>query len=140
MEHLLPFMINHWGLCIALVAVLVLILMIEQGVQLGGAAAISPPTAVNLMNHDHAVVIDIRNTDTYRSGHIIDAHNLTIEEINNKPQKIDKFKHKHLIIVCANGQESAKIAATLKKKGFDQVVSLKGGIAAWEITELPLTK
>src|SRR4051812_38349012 len=94
LQNLLPFVMNHWILSLALVVVLVLIFLVEQGTQLGGAQAISPQAAVNLINHDNAVVIDLRNADAYRNGHIIDSQNWSLEDIKNKSQKVQKWKNK----------------------------------------------
>ena len=45
-----------------------------------------------------------------------------------------------VVVVCRSGNASAGAAKTLKKAGFEQVYWLEGGIAAWQMAELPLVK
>jgi len=43
-------------------------------------------------------------------------------------------------VVCARGNRSAAAAAQLRKLGFAEVLSLRGGIAAWQQANMPLEK
>lgn len=45
-----------------------------------------------------------------------------------------------VVVVCRSGTTSAGAAKTLKKAGFEQVYWLEGGVAAWQMAELPLIK
>lgn len=47
------------------------------------------------------------------------------------PRELDRTKP--LIVYCAHGIRSLHAALALKQLGFEQVRSLSGGIAAWEI-------
>jgi rhodanese-related sulfurtransferase len=100
---------------------------------------ITATQAVQLINRQNAAIIDIRATDSFRKGHIIDAVSLTSKEIMDGSKKIEKFKNKPVIIVCNAGIESQKIAALLLKQGYN-AFSLSGGIRAWSEAELPLVK
>jgi len=39
----------------------------------GGAANLSPTEAVNLINRNHALVLDVREATEFSTGHIVDA-------------------------------------------------------------------
>ena len=137
--HLLgQFIINHWVLWLALVVVLLLIFINEKLAQTKRAKELSPQTAVNLINNDNAVVIDLRDTDTFRKGHIIDSIRATADDFNQ--QRMDKYKEKPLILVCARGLQSGSLAAKLRGQGFSQPMVLAGGIDAWKAADLPLIK
>lgn len=138
MEHLGQFITNHWGLWLALVVILLLVFINELLTQRKKAKEISPQLAVNLINHENAVVVDLRETDAFRKGHIIDAVRATPDDFTQ--QRMDKYKAKTLILVCARGLQSAQLAAKLQTEGFSKSMVLAGGIAAWQTAELPLVK
>src|SRR5262245_52865240 len=107
MGHLGQFITNHWGLWLALVIVLVFIFINELLMQRKKAKEISPKAAVNLINNDNAVVIDLREADVFRKGHIIDAIKATPDDFTQ--QRMDKYKTKPIILVCARGLQSAQL-------------------------------
>lgn len=84
------------------------------------------------------MVIDLRDPETFRKGHIIDAIRANPEDFEE--QRMEKYKAKPLILVCARGLQSAQLAAKLREKGFTQPLVLAGGIAAWQAAELPTIK
>ena len=90
------------------------------------------------MNHDNAIVIDLRDADAFRTGHIIDSIHSTSDAFTEK--RMDKYKTKPLIFVCAKGLQSAALAAKLRGLGFTKPMVLAGGMAAWQTAGLPLTK
>ncbi|KTD32957.1 rhodanese-related sulfurtransferase [Legionella nautarum] len=138
MGHLGQFITNHWGLWLALVVILLLIFINELLTQRKRAKEISPQAAVNLINHEDAMVVDLREVDAFRKGHIIDAVRATPDDFAQ--QRMDKYKAKTLILVCARGLQSAQLAAKLQAEGFSKSMVLAGGIAAWQTAELPLVK
>ncbi|HHF7344773.1 TPA: rhodanese-like domain-containing protein [Legionella feeleii] len=138
MEQLGQFIVNHWGLWLALVIVLLIIFINELQTQKKRAKELSPQAAVNLINHENAVVIDLREAEVFRNGHILDAIRATADDFNE--QRMDKYKTKPLIIVCARGLQSSQLATKLREKGFTQPMALAGGMAAWQTAELPVVK
>ncbi|STX43548.1 Rhodanese sulfurtransferase like protein [Legionella donaldsonii] len=138
MEQLGQFVVNHWGLWLALVIVLLIIFINELQTQKKRAKELSPQAAVNLINHENAVVIDLREAEVFRNGHILDAIRATADDFNE--QRMDKYKTKPLILVCARGLQSSQLATKLREKGFTQPMALAGGMAAWQTAELPVVK
>jgi rhodanese-related sulfurtransferase len=53
---------------------------------------------------------------------------------------IDKKKNKVLLTVCDNGSLSGKAASLLRKAGYENVFSLRGGLGTWRAENLPLVK
>ncbi len=138
MEHMAQFITNHWQLWLALVILLAAIFIQELLTQKKRAKELSTAAAVQSINHDNAVVIDLRDADAFRAGHIIDAVNATADAFTE--QRMDKYKNKSLIFVCPRGLQSAALAAKLRAAGFTKPMVLAGGIAAWQTAGLPLTK
>jgi rhodanese-related sulfurtransferase len=135
LEH---FIIHHWTLWLALLVVLLLIFINEQLAQKKRAKELSPQAAINLINHENAVVVDLRDPEAFRSGHIIDSIRATAEDFSQ--QHMDKYKTKALILVSAQGLQLSPLVAKLKEQGFSQPMVLAGGIAAWQAANLPLIK
>ncbi|CEK09826.1 rhodanese-like domain-containing protein [Legionella hackeliae] len=138
MGQLGQFIVNHWPLWLALIIILLLIFINEAHAQKKRAKELSPQAAVDLINHKDAVIIDLRDAETFRKGHIIDAIRASSEDFDE--QRMDKYKEKTMILVCARGLQSAQLAANLREKGFSEPLVLAGGIAAWQAAELPVVK
>lgn len=138
MAQLEQFIVHHWLLCLALLVVLLLIFLNELWEQKKRAKELSPQAAINFINHENALVIDLRDANAYRSGHIINAIRATSEDFNE--HRLDKYKSKPLILICAKGLQSAALAGKLRAQGFAQPMVLAGGIAAWQMADLPLVK
>jgi rhodanese-related sulfurtransferase len=138
MGQLGHFIINHWGLWLALLVVLLLIFFNELLMQKNRAKELSPQAAINLINHENAIIVDLRDPEAFRSGHIIAAIRATAEDFSQ--QRMDKYKTKPLILVCARGLQSSQLVAKLKEQGFTNPMVLAGGMAAWQAAELPLIK
>ncbi|MBI2786343.1 MAG: rhodanese-like domain-containing protein [Legionella longbeachae] len=137
MEHLGQFIINHWQLWLALIVVLLLTFINELASQKKKAKELSPQAAVDLMNNENAIIIDLRDKELFKQGHIIDSINVKNEDFEQ--QKMDKYKNKPIILVCARGLQASSLANKLRTQGYQPLV-LKGGIAAWQNADLPLIK
>ena len=136
--QLIPFITHHWALCLALLATLALISMNEYLAQRKRAKELSTGDAVHMMNHEQAVVFDLRDADAYRAGHIIDAIHASADDFSQK--RMEKYKNKPLIFVCARGLQSSALAAKLRVAGFEKPLVLAGGFAAWTEASLPVVK
>lgn len=137
MEHLGEFIANHWILWSIFGFILVLIIITEALTQKGKAKALSPQMAVDKINNDNAVVIDIRDPEAYKNGHIIDS--VLIKSEDFETAKMNKYKNKLLILVCAKGISSKTAAAKLSAQGF-QSLTLEGGIEGWLAAGFPVVK
>ena len=101
---------------------------------------VGPAEAVLLINRRDAVVLDVRDTAEYKSGHITNARNVPEGELDARAKELEKVKTKPIIVSCGRGNRSAAIASKLRKLGFAEVVSLRGGLAAWQQANMPLEK
>ncbi|NBI12184.1 rhodanese-like domain-containing protein [[Haemophilus] felis] len=102
---------------------------------------VTNPQATSLINNQDAVLLDIRSPDDFKQGHIVNSINILPAEIKKQNLgKIEQFKDKPVIVVCASGISATASAELLTKQGFNQVYTLKEGIAAWRAANLPLVK
>lgn len=137
MDQLGQFIINHWQLWLLFLGVLFLTFFNELITQKKKAKELSPQAAVDLINNEHAVVMDLRDKEVFKKGHIIDSINVKEEDFEQK--KMDKYKNKAIILVCARGIQAPTLAAKIKTQGYQPLI-LGGGIAAWQNADLPLVK
>lgn len=101
---------------------------------------VGPVEAVQLINRRDAIVIDVRNAADYKSGHITNARHVPEGDIDARLKELEKVKAKPIIVTCARGASSGKVAARLRKLGFGEVFSLHGGLNAWQQANMPLEK
>lgn len=132
------FIINHWELWLALLVVLLLIFISEKLAQKNRAKELSPQALVALLNNDEAVVLDTRDQESFRNGHIINAIRVNADDF--ALPKMNAYKDKAFVLVCARGQQTPALAQKLRAQGFANPMVLAGGISAWQAADLPLVK
>ncbi|MDB5772288.1 MAG: rhodanese-like protein [Burkholderia sp.] len=96
--------------------------------------------ATQMINQGKTIVLDVREPAQFAAGHLRDAKNIPLKELPNRISELDKFKSKSVIVMCQQGMQSARATTQLKKAGFNEVVSLNGGLAAWQAQGLPVAK
>ena len=106
----------------------------------GGAGSVNPAEAVQLMNREKAVVVDVCEAKEFEAGHILGAKNLPAAELEAKLPQAVKNKATPVILVCASGMRSNRALAVAKKLGYENARSLSGGMGAWRAASLPVEK
>jgi rhodanese-related sulfurtransferase len=96
--------------------------------------------ATQLINQGKVAIVDVRDASEFATGHIRDSKNIPLNEIPQRLGELEKFKSKTVIVLCQSGVRSSKAAAQFKKAGFNEVVCLNGGLAAWLAQGLPVIK
>jgi rhodanese-related sulfurtransferase len=111
--------------------------LVRRGV---GGPAIGTLQATMLMNQKDSLVLDVGDPAEYAQGHILNARNIPLAELDTRVKEIERFKDKPVIVSCATGTRSGSAAGVLRKHGFTQVSNLAGGVAAWRQAGLPTEK
>ena len=135
-EQIIEFSGNHMLLVTALT---IAILLLIQNLMAGNKGNITPVQATEMINHDEAVVIDVRPAADYAKGHIINAINIPASNLQTQKKQMEKYKKKKIIMSCRSGAQSAAACKQLGKQGFENVYNLKGGILNWQSENLPVT-
>lgn len=137
MAQLIEFIGNHFVLVAAFAGILVaLVITLVQG---GGAAAVSPQRAVLILNQENAIPVDLRPNAEFKAGHIINAVNVSMQDIAAGAAKLEKFKAQPLLVYCEAGAQAGNAVKTLRKLGYGKVHCLQGGLAAWRGEHLPVS-
>jgi len=130
------FLIDNWHLiAIALASGVMLMLPALKG---AGQGTLTPALAVQLMNHEKAVVVD--EPAEYANGHVVGAKNIPLGQLEGKLTGAVKNKTVPLILVCLSGARSSRAVAIAKKLGYEQAQSLAGGMGAWRSANLPVER
>lgn len=140
MEQLTEFVTNHPYLWMAFFTLLALLVYSELTRKGRGHNDIGPMDATRLINHQNAVLLDIRDAKEHSEGSIVNSIHIPLSELDSQLARLDKYKEKTVIAYCKSGQRSATACARLHKNGFAKVYNLKGGIMAWQRDNLPLVK
>lgn len=139
-EQLIEFFTNHWMLTLALLTILGLFVANELRQRISGVGQVGPTQAIQMLNHDNAVFLDVRSDSEFGNGHLANARHIPLDALKDRAREIDKLKSKPVITYCRNGQRSNRASSILKSLGFEQVYNLAGGITAWENAGLPTRK
>ena len=105
-----------------------------------GGPWVNTTQAIELINRQDALVLDVRDAGDYGAGHILGAKNLPLARIEEGAGEIGRKKERPLIVYDDGGERAARAAAELKKLGFTQVANLSGGLGAWRQAGLPVEK
>jgi rhodanese-related sulfurtransferase len=134
MALFLEFLAQQWLLVGALAAVALMLFMHEAR---KSGPSLSPQQAINLINSQQGVFLDLRDAADYKQGHIVDAVHVTSAKLANSMPELEKYKSNPIVLVCKMGQQSAAAGKQLKANGFDKVYKMTGGMMEWANLKLP---
>ena len=141
MQEIMQFVGRHPVLSIAWIALLVAVLFTTFKGLMSKVKVITRGEATRLINKEDAVVVDLRQRDDFRKGHIAGSITLLPAEVKaNTVGELDKHKNKPVIVTDGSGMQAQESANALIKAGFEQVYVLKEGIAGWSGENLPLVR
>jgi rhodanese-related sulfurtransferase len=139
MDRFLEYITHHpWYAGGAAVAAL-LVIVYELRTRNENVSAISPQDVVRLMNQG-ALVIDLRPTEAFATGHVAGARQMSGEQILKAGDTLKKQKEKVVVVYDDSGSLGAAAVRQLAAQGFTKAFNLRGGITAWRAENLPLSK
>jgi rhodanese-related sulfurtransferase len=134
----MDFVINNWTLiAVAFVSGALLLWPVVQGT---AARGLSTANAVQLINREKAVVVDVSETEEFAQGHIGGARNVPLNQLEQRLPEVARNKALPVLLVCPNGMRANRALATAKKLGYDKAQVLAGGLRAWKDANLPIEK
>lgn len=130
---------NIWLIVLAAISGFMLIFPALRS-RISGSEEVDATGAVQLINHDNAIVLDVREANEFSAGHIANAKHIPVGQLANSLKTLEKFKEQAIVVNCRSGARSASACSILRKNGFTKVYNLKGGITAWQQANLPTVK
>lgn len=132
------FFVENWYLIVlALISGAMLIVPALQG---GAGGGLSTAEAVQLINHERAVVIDVCGVAEFAAGHVGGAKNVPLGDLESRLTAVVKNKTLPLVMVCARGSRAKSAVAIAQKLGYAKAQVLAGGLKAWKDAGLPIEK
>ncbi|HET8553010.1 MAG TPA: rhodanese-like domain-containing protein [Gammaproteobacteria bacterium] len=139
MDQIVPFIQRHPYLILAAGALIVALIVDELVRRVQGKNDVGPNDAIRLINQG-AVVIDLRGADQYKQGHIGEARNVPMAELDAQLDKLGRKGDQGVLAYSADGKEGAQAIKRLAAGGVEKAFNLKGGFAAWTRENLPVVK
>ena len=109
------------------------------GRRLSGVQEVGTLEATQLINHQNAIVLDVREDSEFYAGHVPHSVHVPLGQLA-KHAELEKYKNRPVIAICRSGMRSGRACGVLRKNGFEQVYNLAGGITAWERANMPMEK
>jgi rhodanese-related sulfurtransferase len=134
------FSANHTLLVGAFVALLVAVFINEFKHASQNFSKLTPAGAIQLINNEDVVLLDVRESTETAGGKIAKAIQIPVGSVSQRVAELDKHKNKHVIVYCKTGQRSGLACRELIKAGFEKVHNLGGGMLAWQEAHLPVSR
>ncbi len=83
------------------------------------------------------LLLDVRQPEEYREGHISGAKLIPLPELNRRMKEL--ARNREIICVCASGSRSQSASRQLIAEGYT-VTNLRGGMNGWQRAGLPIKK
>ena len=134
MALFLEFLTQQWILAAALSVVIIMLFMHETR---KSGPSLSPQKAINMVNAEQGVFLDLRDAADYKQGHIVDAVHIPSARLAERMAELEKYRNKPIILVCKMGQQASAAGKQLKANNFEQVYKMTGGMMEWSNLQLP---
>lgn len=88
-------------------------------------------------NGKRPLIIDVRQPDEYRTGHISGAKLIPLNKLSTRLKELPQ--NREIVCVCASGNRSGSATRMLLKAGLN-AVNMQGGMNSWRRANLPVKK
>jgi len=86
--------------------------------------------SISKMDHE-LVLLDVRTQAEYDSGHILNAINISHEQILEDPELLAVYKDSQMAVFCRSGVRAGKVIQLLESIGFEDIIDIVGDVVAW---------
>jgi SulP family sulfate permease len=90
----------------------------------------------HLAGDPNAILLDVREPEEYRRGHIPGARLLPLRRVLDEAP--DLARDRRILLACRSGRRTLRAMHMLRTMGFDDVYGLRGGILAWQADGRPV--
>ena len=86
--------------------------------------------SISKLDHE-LVLLDVRTQAEYDSGHILNAINISHDEILEDPELLAEYKDSQMVVFCRSGVRAGKVIQLLESIGFEDIIDIDGDMLAW---------
>ncbi len=108
--------INHLIYLVPILVIIVMLILRQQ--------SFATEEQVRTAMQNAAKVIDVRTPQEYASGHLPNAVNIPVDELQARIGQFVPKKEQPLLLHCASGMRSGQGKAILEKLGYTQVFNV----------------
>ena len=91
-----------------------------------------------LKDGSRPLIVDVREPWEYQMGHVSGAKLIPLGELSQRVSELDPKKP--VVVICQSGSRSQSAAALLAQKGFKKVYNVLGGMSAWQMSGLEISR
>ena len=77
-------------------------------------------------------ILEVREPKDFNNGHLLNAINIPIEDIDKRMDELRNYKSKDIIVYCNTGRKSAEVAEKLVEHGFTDVTNIVDGVSEYD--------
>lgn len=137
MENLGEFIVNHWILATLFVVLSSMLMSDSLNKKISGMTSINTTQAIQLVNQQKGLFLDVREHAEYKKEHIADSKNMPLSILADNLKAL-KNKSQPIILICGSGQRARNAAKQLHRNEFSDIYILSGGLNTWKDAKLPL--
>jgi SulP family sulfate permease len=97
---------------------------------------VPPDEFSELAGHEDALVLDLREPEEYRQGHLPGAQLLPLRMLAQRGPLLPRDRK--LLLVCRSGRRTTRAVCFLQGLGLTRLHGLRGGILAWRAEGRPM--
>jgi rhodanese-related sulfurtransferase len=131
------FFIENWYLF--LLAVGSGALLMVPALKGAGAGSLTPADAVQRINREKAVVVDVREAEEYVPA-TSPTPRTSLAQLEERLPQVAKNKSVPVVLVCEKGARAVRAEAMAKKLGYEKAQALAGGMKGWRDAGMPVEK
>lgn len=113
----------------ALIFVVLIWFVFSRIMPVKGVENITASEAKKKIKDKNVQFIDVRTPGEYAAYHRKPFVNIPLSHLAREVDRLDK--EKEVVVICQSGMRSMRAAKILKKKGFEKVTNVRGGISLW---------
>lgn len=136
----MDFIANNWFLFVTLIVILFLLFGANFSQAMHGIKSVNTVQAIQVINREKGIVVDVSEPEEFEKGHIPQAINIPTGKLTERVNELERHKKTPIIVACRSGHRASRAAVILRKKGFEDVYNLTGGMLAWKKENMPLKK
>jgi sulfur-carrier protein adenylyltransferase/sulfurtransferase len=99
---------------------------------------ISAREAPDAISTNDAVLLDVRSDEEWQISHIPGALHVPMSQLEERLPELAPDRSRPIITYCAVGARSLRSLPTLDELGYEDTVSMTGGIVAWQELGFPV--
>jgi rhodanese-related sulfurtransferase len=93
--------------------------------------------AARLRGPEAPQLLDVRTRREWEKGHIAGSLNVPVQELPSRLASLDLHHDLPVVAICLSGHRSIPAVRLLARRGYRDVLQLRGGMLAWRRSALP---